>query len=213
MMEEDEADLYVNVATAGQEDDDWQEPDDSWLELDGGESKDNRGVYCVNAFMGGEDSGLEEEFEYCPGVSPDEDMEEKAEEDRWLSPDLSWLQSEEKDEEETCYLNNILSEKRDVGEEQVLASPFRGNVAEKTSPASKEGKAKKRRKLRKKGVGSSEEAWESTRKDAWLRGLLSSSSEDESEGKYARFEESGRRIAEIGGQSTGAKTSDGIRGR
>jgi hypothetical protein len=39
--DDDEADLYVNVARAGQEDDEWQEPDDSWLELDGGESEDN----------------------------------------------------------------------------------------------------------------------------------------------------------------------------
>jgi hypothetical protein len=27
----------------------------------------------VNAFMGGDDSGLEEEFEYYPNVSPSED--------------------------------------------------------------------------------------------------------------------------------------------
>jgi hypothetical protein len=51
--DEDEADMCINVARARQEDDDRQEPDDSWLELDGGESGDDGGVYCVNAFMGG----------------------------------------------------------------------------------------------------------------------------------------------------------------
>jgi hypothetical protein len=30
--EEDEGDLYVNVARIGQEEDDWQELDDSWLD-------------------------------------------------------------------------------------------------------------------------------------------------------------------------------------
>jgi hypothetical protein len=34
---EDEGDLYVNVSRIGHEEDEWQEPDDSWLELDGGE--------------------------------------------------------------------------------------------------------------------------------------------------------------------------------
>jgi hypothetical protein len=51
--DEDEADMSINVARARQEDDDRQEPDDSLLELDGGESGDDGGVYCVNAFMGG----------------------------------------------------------------------------------------------------------------------------------------------------------------
>jgi hypothetical protein len=56
VVEEDddnnEADLYVNVARAGQDDDEWQEPDDSWLELDGGESEEDGGVYCVCSFNG-----------------------------------------------------------------------------------------------------------------------------------------------------------------
>jgi hypothetical protein len=40
--------------------------------------------------------------------------------------------------------------------------------------------------------------------------LLTSRSEDEAEGKYARFEESSRWIAEIGGQGTRAKPHTGI---
>jgi hypothetical protein len=77
-------------------------------------------------------------------------------------------------------------------------------MAEEKPPSPEEGKAKKRRKLRKKKVCSSEEAWENARKDVWLRELLSSSSEDESEDKYSRFVESGRWIAEIGGQISGS---------
>jgi hypothetical protein len=92
--------MYVNVARGGQESDDWQEPDDAWLELDGGESEDDRGVYCINAFMGGEDLGVKEKFEYYSDVSPswEEGTEEKSEEERWRTPDLLWLQSKEEDE-------------------------------------------------------------------------------------------------------------------
>ncbi len=120
----DEADLYINVSRAGQEDDDWQEPDDSWLELDGGENEDDGGIYCVNAFIRGEDSGLEEEFEYYPDVSPsrNEETEEKTKEERWWSPDLSWVQLEGEAEGKTRYLDTIPSEGQDTGEDQVPAS-------------------------------------------------------------------------------------------
>jgi hypothetical protein len=96
--EEDEADLYVNVARAGQEEDDWLELGDSRLELDGGESEDDGEVYCVNAFMGGEDSGLEEEFEYYPDVSPSQEggVDEKSEEERWWTLDLLWYSQKSK---------------------------------------------------------------------------------------------------------------------
>ncbi len=62
-MEGDE-DLYVNIARVGQEEDGWQEPDDSWLELDGGESEEEAGAYCVSACLRKDDSGLEDELEY-----------------------------------------------------------------------------------------------------------------------------------------------------
>jgi hypothetical protein len=77
--------------------------------VDGGESEDDWGIYCVNAFMGGDDSGLEEELEYYPYITPNEKEDEKTEEDRCWSPDLSWLQLEE--------------EKRDTEEGRTLASP------------------------------------------------------------------------------------------
>ncbi len=37
LVAEEDEDLYVNIARIVQEEDNWREPDDSWLELDGGE--------------------------------------------------------------------------------------------------------------------------------------------------------------------------------
>jgi hypothetical protein len=71
--EDDKGDLYVNVARIGQEEDDWQEPDDSWLDLDGVESEDDGGVYCISALTRKDDSGLEEELEYFPDITPNEE--------------------------------------------------------------------------------------------------------------------------------------------
>ncbi len=47
-------DAYVNIARAGDDEDEWQDPDDSWLELDTEENKDDGRVFCVSAFTGGE---------------------------------------------------------------------------------------------------------------------------------------------------------------
>jgi hypothetical protein len=38
-----EDDMYVNVARAGDEDGEWQDTDDLWLELEAGESEDDGG--------------------------------------------------------------------------------------------------------------------------------------------------------------------------
>ncbi len=107
--DEREDDMHINVARAGEVDDGWQEPDDSWLELEGGECEDNGGVFCVNAFMGERDLEVEDEFTYYSDVNPsrEERSEAKSKEERWWTPDLSWLQSEEEDEEEVRYLNEI----------------------------------------------------------------------------------------------------------
>jgi hypothetical protein len=73
---------------------------------------------------------------------------------------------------------------------------------------------KKRRRLRKKVACTDGEVWEAVRKDAWFRGLLSSSSEDEeetegkkakTEDKCARFEESSRWVREISGHGQGSR--------
>jgi hypothetical protein len=50
-VEGEEEVVFVN--TVQQEEDKWQEPDNSWLELDGGESGEIGGVYCIGACLGG----------------------------------------------------------------------------------------------------------------------------------------------------------------
>jgi hypothetical protein len=64
--DEDDEDLYeyINMARGGQEEDDWREPDDSWLDLDGGESDKEAGVYCISACMRKDDSGLEDDHTF-----------------------------------------------------------------------------------------------------------------------------------------------------
>jgi hypothetical protein len=60
-------------------------------------------------------------------------------------------------------------------------------------------KSANRRKLRKKVTRSEDQEWEQARRDAWLREMLTDTSESESEEKYERFEESGRWITELTG--------------
>jgi hypothetical protein len=54
-MEGEEEVMFVNTV---QREDDWQEPDDSWLELDGEESGEEAGVYCISACLREDDPGL-----------------------------------------------------------------------------------------------------------------------------------------------------------
>ncbi len=214
-MEEDK-DLYVNVARIGQEEDDWQEPDDSWLELDRGESEEEVGVYCISACLRKDDSGLEDELEYFHDVTPPPE-EEGAAEVRWWSPKPQGLQSEE----ENQYSVNLLigSLKTGSNNSELTQSQTEAAVApvacdlqtleeeseeEKRRPqedvTSSEPPAKKkfkRRMPRKKEVRGEREKWETARRDAWLRELLTESSECEPEDRYSRFEESSRRIAEM----------------
>ncbi len=68
----------------------------------------------------------------------------------------------------------------------------------------------KRRKPRRKAAESRDQEWEQARQDAWLRGMLTDTSESESEEKYGRFAESGRWIAELfGDYQQAAMTSRG----
>jgi hypothetical protein len=108
--DECEDDMCINVERAGEEDGEWQDPDDSWLELEMGEGEDDGGVFCVKAFMGEKSPEPQDEFTYYSDISPSREEEsETREEERWWTPDLSWLESEEEDEEELAYLNAILS--------------------------------------------------------------------------------------------------------
>jgi hypothetical protein len=222
---EDE-DLYVNMAWVEQEEDSWQEPDNSWLELDGGESEEEAGAYCISACMRKDDSGLEDELEYFHDVMPPLEEEEAAEV-RWWSPEPQGPESEEEDEEENQYLVSLLMGRLETGgndpeptqpqTEDAMAPASRdlqalegGSVEEKNGPEenthgseSPARKKPRRRMPRKKEVCDGQERWETARRDAWLRELLTDSSEDEPEDEYTRFEESGRWIAEITGSRDG----------
>jgi hypothetical protein len=72
-------------------------------------------------------------------------------------------------------------------------------------PAEKESK---RRIPRRREVCGEQEKWETARRDAWLRKLLTDRSESEPEDEYTRFEESSRWIAEM----TGGAAEEGPRG-
>jgi hypothetical protein len=104
--EEEEEVMFVN--TVQQEEDDWQEPDDSWLELDGGESEEEAGVYLISACLRKDDSVLEDELEYFHDVTPPPEKKGAAEVRCW-SPEPRGLQSEEEDEEENQHLGNLIT--------------------------------------------------------------------------------------------------------
>ncbi len=55
----------------------------------------------------------------------------------------------------------------------------------------------KRREPRKKVARTKDQEWEQARRDAWLREMLTDTSESENEEKCGRFAESGRWISEL----------------
>jgi hypothetical protein len=164
--------------------------------------------YITSIFTRKDDSGLEDEFEYLWKThalsSPGEPGE-----DRWWSPEPSQPSSEE-DEEEIRYLTQVLDlrpHEDEDGQDEDPASVEVGAYTEggtPTSEAAREGrpphpKSAKRRKLRKKVTRNKDQEWERIRRDAWLREMLTDTSESESEEKYGRFAESGRWITELTG--------------
>ncbi len=177
-------------------------------------------MYCISACLRKDDSGLEDELEYFHDVTPPPE-EEGAAEVRWWSPEPQGLQSEEEDEELNQYLVNLLigsletnsnnSELTQSQTEAAAASVACDRQAlreeseeEKRSPqegvigSGPPAKKKFRRRMpRKKEVRGERENWETARRDAWLRELLTDSSEGEPEDGYTRFDEPGRWIAEM----------------
>ncbi len=86
--------------------------------------------------------------------------------------------------------------KKSERKEEESSGPLRGDEPSTT-------KKPKRKKIRRKGTRSAAERWEIARHNAWLRDLLTDSSEDESEDKYMRFTESEKWIAEMTGDRNG----------
>jgi hypothetical protein len=162
----------------------------------------------TSIFTRKDDSGLEDEFEYLWEAHVPSDPDEP-EEDRWWSPEPPEPSSEE-DEEEVRYLTKVLGFEPLGAEAKQRESPtLTGAIpCPKVSDpmpgtpgggGSSHPKKVKRRRPRGKVTRSKDQEWELARQDAWLREVLTDTSESEAEGKYAKFTESGRRIAEMTG--------------
>jgi hypothetical protein len=165
---------------------------------------------------------LEDELEYFHDVTPPPE-EEEAVEDRWWSPEPLGPESEEEDKEENQYLVSLLMGGLEMGgndpeptqpQTRAATAPagcdlraLEGeSVEEKSGPQenthgseSPTRKKPRKRMPRKKEVCNEQESWETARRDAWLRELLTDSSDDEPEDECTRSEESGRWIAEMTG--------------
>ncbi len=109
-VEEEDETMLVN--TVQQEESSWRESDNSWLELNGGETG---GVYCIGACHG--------EGDHAPGTEagqPHETLylskEEGALEAGWLSPNPTELQF---NEGETEYLIDLLMGSSGAGRDEV----------------------------------------------------------------------------------------------
>jgi hypothetical protein len=181
--------------------------------------------FITSIFTRKDDSGLEDEFEYSWDVhTPGE-----PEEDRWWSPEPPQPSSEE-DEEEVQYLIRALGLEPRGGEagqevnpvpKRAAASPKEDTTIPDTSQRERppHPRGAKRRKLRKKVERTEDQEWEQARQDAWLREMLTDTSESENEERCGRFAESGRWITELfripqhpattsGGECSGQKMLD-----
>jgi hypothetical protein len=131
---------------------------------------------------------------------------EAPEESRWWSPEPPQASSKE-DEEEVQYLMYVLGlgsqgNQANQGTRPAPKGTKAGPEEDTTAPRRREParpKGTKRRKPRKKAVRSLDQEWEQARQDAWLREMLTDTSESENEEKCGRFAESGRWITELFG--------------
>jgi hypothetical protein len=173
------------------------------------ESEPEREVrFSTYTFTRKDDSELEDELEslwdaHVPSYS------EAPEESRWWSPEPPQASSEE-DEEEVQYLMHVLglgsqgsqaNQETEPAPQRTKAGLEEDTTAPKApwrrEPAHPRGT--KRRKPRKKAVRSLDQRWEQARQDAWLREMLTDTSESENEEKCRRFAESDKWITELFG--------------
>jgi hypothetical protein len=176
-------------------------------EIDGSEPE--REVrYITSIFMRKDDSGLEDEFEYLWDTQALSSQGEP-EEDRWWSPEPPQPSSEE-DKEEVRYLTQALGPETREGEAGQEADPaperVRAHSEEDTMTPetpqerrSPQRRSARRKRPRKKVARTKDQEWEQVRQDAWLREMLTDTSESENEEKCRRFVESGRWLTELFG--------------
>jgi hypothetical protein len=157
-----------------------------------------------------DDSGLESEPERPLGIHPSEELEE----DGWWNPGAPQPSSEE-GKGRVQYLGRV----RDLkprGKEPALKENV-GGLGEEAAASEKprkgwlpHPKGAKRRKLRKKTERTRDQEWEKARQDAWLREMLSDTSDSEDKEDYGRFAESGRWISELFKISQDPATTSGV---
>jgi hypothetical protein len=185
-----------------------QEEGEETLEAIDESEPEREARFITSIFTRKDDSGLEDELEYlCDAHALSSSGE--PEEDRWWSPEPPQPSSEE-DEEEVQYLMQVLGIEPREGEtsqgansapEKAVARPEEGTTAPEASrrKRSPHPRGVKRRRPRKKMTRTRDQEWEQARQDAWLREMLTDTSESENEEKCGRFAESGRWITELFG--------------
>jgi hypothetical protein len=184
-----------------------EEEEETLEEID--ESEPGREARCITSiFTRKDDSGLEDKLEYLWDAHALSSSGEP-EEDRWWSPEPPQPSSEE-DEEEVRYLMHVLGLEPREGEanqgvnsapERAVARPEEGTATPEASRRKRppHPRGTKRRRPRRKVTRTKDQEWEQARQDAWLREMLTDTSESESEEKWGRFAESGRWITELFG--------------
>jgi hypothetical protein len=193
---------------------DMQEEEEETLEETNESGTEREVRYITSISTRKDDSRLEDEFEYLweahalssPGEPGD---------DRWWSPEPPQPSSEE-DEEEIRYLTQVLGlepREDETGRDENPALVEAVVYPEEDTPTSETSrerrpphpKGAKQRKLRRRVTRNKDQEWERARRDAWLREMLTDTSESEGEEKYGIFAESGGWIMELTGipQQTG----------
>jgi hypothetical protein len=118
--------------------------------------------------------------------------------------------SSEEDEEEVRYLTQALGLETQRGEaereadsapERVTAHSEEDTIAPETPQERRppQRRSTRRKRPRKKVARTKDQEWERARQDAWLREMLTDTSESENEEKCGRFAESGRWLTELFG--------------
>ncbi len=169
-----------------------QEEEEETLEEIDESEPERKARFITSIFTRKDDSGLEDELE-CPWDAHALSCSGGPEEDRWWSPEPPQSSSKE-DEEEVQYLMHVLglepregqaSQGVDSAPEGAEARPEEDTAAPEASrrrwPA--HPRDTKRRKPRKKAMRSKDQEWEQARQDAWLREMLTDTSESENEEK------------------------------
>jgi hypothetical protein len=173
--------------------------------MESGESRGREVRYHTSICMRKDDSRLEDELEYF-WDAPIPSSSDEQEEDRWWSPGPQEPSSEE-DEEEVRNLTNLLgleAKKDDVEGrappplDKGAPGPSKNDCQTTPGESAEEGRGSakapegveqppkkrlRRWRLRKKVIGDEGQKWETARRDAWLRELLTDSSGSESEDK------------------------------